>query len=149
MPFESAHSKTVKRAIVMLCLKEALQKSCVHLVKDSLNNQIGRLQKAGFPVSVVAAVAEKLLQSLKPRTPQEGGGQPKTRPAVLPYIHRVSHNLKNVANRYGVPVVFSAPRKLASLCPGLSPARNACETARNVTPPSLSGVRSGLCMKFP
>lgn len=108
LPFESAHSKTVKRAIVMLCLKEALQKSCVHLVKDSLNNQIGRLQKAGFPVSVVAAVAEKLLQGLKPRTPREGGGQPKTRPAVLPYIHRVSHNLKNVANRYGVPVVFSA-----------------------------------------
>lgn len=34
----------------------------------------------------------------------------------MPYIHKISHNLKKVAERQGVSVVFSAPCKLASLC---------------------------------
>lgn len=35
---------------------------------------------------------------------------------VAPYIHKMSHNLKEVANRYGVPVVSSAPQKMATIC---------------------------------
>lgn len=36
-------------------------------------------------------------------------------PEVIPYCHRVAHNLKNVAIRYQVPVVFSASVKLSML----------------------------------
>lgn len=36
--------------------------------------------------------------------------------AVIPYIHRLSHGLKNVAGRFGVRVLFSAPNKLGKLC---------------------------------
>ena len=32
-------------------------------------------------------------------------------------MHKVAHHLKKVADRHGIQVVFSAPRKLAGLCP--------------------------------
>ncbi|XP_049275428.1 DNA (cytosine-5)-methyltransferase 3C [Rhipicephalus sanguineus] len=50
---------------------------------------------------------------------------------MVRYICRVSHNLNNVANRHGVPVAFSAPRKLASLSPCIASANLciACDTA--------------------
>lgn len=38
------------------------------------------------------------------------------RPVNLPYIHKVTHRLKRVAQRHGVPVVFSARSKLGHLC---------------------------------
>lgn len=96
-------------------------KSCPHAMQVSFENQLARLYAAGFPSSVVVAVSKTLLQKvkgLKRKTPspvQKGG-----KPAVVPYVHQLSHNLKKVANRYGVPVVFSAPRKLAGLCPRIS-----------------------------
>lgn len=36
---------------------------------------------------------------------------------VIPYIHRLSHNVKKVAARYNVRIVCSAPCKLAKVCP--------------------------------
>ncbi|XP_077534565.1 uncharacterized protein LOC144146494 [Haemaphysalis longicornis] len=36
---------------------------------------------------------------------------------VIPYFHRISHNVKKVAARYKVNVLFSAPCKLERLCP--------------------------------
>ncbi|XP_049276158.1 uncharacterized protein LOC125760315 [Rhipicephalus sanguineus] len=36
--------------------------------------------------------------------------------AVIPYIHRISHNLKEAAQKAGVEVAFSAPQKLSRLC---------------------------------
>uniref|UniRef100_A0A6G5AFU1 Putative tick transposon n=1 Tax=Rhipicephalus microplus TaxID=6941 RepID=A0A6G5AFU1_RHIMP len=35
---------------------------------------------------------------------------------VMPYLYSVSHNVKKVANRYGVDVLFSAPTKLRQIC---------------------------------
>lgn len=34
----------------------------------------------------------------------------------MPYLHRMSHDVKKVAKRHGVNIVFSAPRKLSGLC---------------------------------
>lgn len=39
------------------------------------------------------------------------------RASVIPYTHRLSHGLKNLAKRYDVKVVFSAPMKLGAICP--------------------------------
>lgn len=36
---------------------------------------------------------------------------------VVPYMHKVAHNMKKVADRHCVHVVFAAPKKLAGLCP--------------------------------
>lgn len=37
-----------------------------------------------------------------------------------PILHRVTHNLKKVANRCGVHMVFPAPKKLSRLCSKIS-----------------------------
>lgn len=65
LPYDSAHSKLVKRAIASLCLESALRKSCAHMTQSSFEHQVKRLLLAGFPVSVVNAVAETLLEKVK------------------------------------------------------------------------------------
>lgn len=65
LPFDSAHSKVVKRAVGSLCLESALRKSCEHQMRSSFSNQVGRLLAAGFPLAVVNAIAESLLQKVK------------------------------------------------------------------------------------
>lgn len=128
LPYESAHSKTVKRAIASLCLESALLKSCAHMAEASFNNQIERLRMAGFPCSVVCSVAETLLQKIKGKKKKSHAKPGSRRPQVVPYIHRVAHNLKKVAGRYDVPVVFSAPKKLSGLCSKIGQKKKAlCE----------------------
>lgn len=39
----------------------------------------------------------------------------KKRPLVLPYTHKIAHNLEKVTKRHDVPVVFSAPNRLSKL----------------------------------
>ncbi|KAH9361497.1 hypothetical protein HPB48_013191 [Haemaphysalis longicornis] len=46
--YDSPHSKLIKRAVALTCLKEALGKSYDHKVESSFNNQVARLSKAGF-----------------------------------------------------------------------------------------------------
>lgn len=119
LPFGSAHSKIVKRGIISNCFLNALKKSCPHAMKTSLDNQFERLEAAGYPRDLLYAVAESVLQKIK--RPQDSTGLPAQRIRekpfeILPYIHKVSHNIKKVAARQGVNIVLSAPCKLASLC---------------------------------
>lgn len=65
LPYESAHSKTVKRAVAMACLQGALVNSCHHRVRESFVAQVSRLLTAGFPLMVLIAVAESLLKKIK------------------------------------------------------------------------------------
>lgn len=116
LPYESAHSKIVKRAIAMMCLESSLTKSCHHTANESFNAQLKRLQDARYPSAVVTSVSEVLLQKLKGKRQRRNNDTQKKRPVVVPYCHKVAHNLKNVAARYQIPVVFSAPRKLSMLC---------------------------------
>lgn len=128
LPFDSAHSKLVKRSIASSCLQAALAKSCPHTLQESFEKQIDRLSSAGFPATVLLAVAEKLLRKVK-TGPQQPRDRPNRRPQVIPYLHKVSHNLKKIAGRYDVPVVFSAPCKMLQLCPRVADrgtGRNRC-----------------------
>lgn len=75
-----------------------------------------RLLSAGFPFSVVNAVVETFLKKVKGITQERKEKQTE----VVPYLHKVPHNLKKVAMRYGVPVVFSTPSKLSQLCPRIA-----------------------------
>lgn len=115
LPYDSSHSKLVKRSIASSCLQAALEKSCHNVVNDSFARQVERLTAAGFPTSVLLSVAEVLLKKLK-REHRPQRERPNKRPLVIPYLHKISHNLKKVALRYDVPLVFSAPCKLAQLC---------------------------------
>lgn len=131
LPFHSAHSKLVKRSIVNLCFTNALKKSCEHLISSGFDQQVLRLLAAGYPKHILVAVAEGLLR--KRCLVENDGSQlarEKGKVVVIPYIHRVSHNLKKVAMRSNVKVVFSAPNKLMDLCklskPGVR-AKHGCE----------------------
>lgn len=87
--------------------------------------------------------------------------------AVIPYLHRISHNLKKIGHRAGVSVAFSAPNKLSQFCARNSSVRkppNECkinhrnqyvQCAKSAVYDvpltcSLSNVgQSGRCLKVP
>lgn len=114
LQYESAHSKLVKRGIVSSCLSAALKKSCIHSARESFDAQVSRLKASGYPTSILSDVVECLI---KPNRTSKRSREKRSRPAVVPYIHRISHNFKRIASKYNVPVVFSAPDKLKKLCP--------------------------------
>lgn len=64
---------------------------------------------------VSEVLVKKKLKQLS-RGEQADKAKREGRPVVLPYVHKVSHNLKKVTNRFRIPVVFSVPNKLSVLC---------------------------------
>lgn len=129
LPYDSAHFKIVKRAI---CLGTLVKKSCEHMLTEALTRQVVRLENAGYPESVILGVAESILKDIKKNCERNGKPQcKKFRPAVIPYIHGIFHQIKKTAARYEVPVVSTAPRKLKLLCPKMDlnrPNRVGCST---------------------
>lgn len=58
-------------------------------------------------------------------------GRERRKFVVIPYIHGLSRNLKRIAGRCDVDVLFSAPDKLSRLCRAVNPsprAATACST---------------------
>lgn len=85
-----------------------------------------RLEAAGFPRQVIVSVAEDLhcKRKIDSRLSDEQKAEiqrkdnerrAKEKIAVIPYLHKISHNLKKVGQRSGVKVVFTAPNKLLAL----------------------------------
>lgn len=90
-------------------------------MKDNLQEgfitRVARLLAAGFPLVVLTAVAESLLQEVEFSTAHRTDGLRRKKTVLVPYVHRVARKLENVANRHKVPVAFSALHKLDSLHP--------------------------------
>lgn len=118
LSYDSAHSKIIKRGIAKNCLRLAVDRSCEHQIDTCVTTQVKRLKSAGFPQETIASVAESLVAEIKGARHNAVGDDPpeRVRPAVVPYIHQLSNRLKKVAGKCGVPVVFSAPHKLAKTC---------------------------------
>uniref|UniRef100_A0A131Z227 Tick transposon n=1 Tax=Rhipicephalus appendiculatus TaxID=34631 RepID=A0A131Z227_RHIAP len=118
LPFSSAHSKIVKRGIARACMKAALERSCDHQVEASFSSQVARLKLAGFPKTLLTSIAESLVSGFKNKcsTAVQSATPPQQSVAVIPYVHKVAHNLKKVVSRAGVRLLFSARNKLGSLC---------------------------------
>lgn len=81
------------------------------------------LQEAGFSTLLVQSVTISLLQKFK--SSKEANRADKAREPVglemVPcVVHKTSHNLKKVVNKYGVRMVFSTPCELGSLCSCIS-----------------------------
>lgn len=111
--YQSSHTKLVKNGIVFSSLKSAMNKSCLERINESILRQVGRLKSSGYPSHVISRECDKLLRWIK------SGDKPKREKkkfVVVPYTHGVGHGLKNVAARYDVDVVFSAPKKLRGVC---------------------------------
>lgn len=132
LPYQSAHSKLVKRGIAKTCLLSALRKSCPERMSESFNEQIGRLRTAGYPTHVLVSVSEGILKfNSSKKTPACQGLADTRKVAVIPYIHGLSHRLKKIGQRANVKVVFSAPTKLQCLCRLTRPAsseKQGCKT---------------------
>ena len=95
-----------------------IERSCHHGVDASFKSQVGRLGRAGYPETLLVAVAEDIYRAQRhERRAADNGVQESTgrreKVAVIPYKHQLSHRLKKVGRHAGVHVVFSAPHKLA------------------------------------
>lgn len=84
LPYGSAHSKLVKRAITTSGMRAPLLKSCHHRCEDSLLSQVSRLTSAGYPVAMIVGVAESLVKVFGGRTSPKARQKPTTRPVVVP-----------------------------------------------------------------
>lgn len=82
----------------------------------SFHKQVNRLSAAGYPVPLQISVAERVLRNLNGCDEIANKSSERKKVAVLPYVHTVSHNLKKVAQKADVRVVFTAPNKLNKLC---------------------------------
>lgn len=116
--FNSGHSKIVKTGIAVSSLRCVFAKSCIHRYSKSFSEQITRLTSAGYSTQALRLAVGKIQKWVKsgsaPRERREAETNKKF--SVMPYIHVLSHSLKNVAGRYGVNVLFSAPNKLGKIC---------------------------------
>lgn len=119
LPFSSRHSKVIKNGIAYSALKSALHKSCEHGIERSFLTQIQRLLQAGYPNCVLSSCSERLLRWVKGqnRSKKCDDKQRYDKVTVLPYVHKLTHGLSNVGNRYGVRTVFSAPNRFSAICP--------------------------------
>ena len=109
LPFNSAHSKLVKRGIAMNCLQSSLKKTCVHLLNESFDTQVARLEEAGYPSALITSVSGALLRRIKYPSTKASHCQQKQPVHVIPYIHKLSPNMKKIALKHDVQIVFSAP----------------------------------------
>lgn len=117
LPFRSGHTKIVRRSIAVSCGTGAISRSFRHLMADSLDLQVTRLEQAGHTLSwlflwwstVVLACLWVLWQIALPLIRDK-------RFTVIPYMHRISHNPKNVARRRDIRTVMSVPVESCGLC---------------------------------
>lgn len=87
----------------------------------SFHDQILRLSRAGFPSFLISSVCEALLQKMRRKySPEELDRPTRKKLHVIPYLHKVSHNVEKMAQRHGVNIVFSAEEKLSKVCPLMS-----------------------------
>uniref|UniRef100_A0A224Z7Z9 Tick transposon n=1 Tax=Rhipicephalus zambeziensis TaxID=60191 RepID=A0A224Z7Z9_9ACAR len=107
-------------AIARSCFHHALIKSCIHRCETSFLNQTHRLRQSGYPMALLASVAETLLKgSRSGSAAATSGNDARFRPKnvlVIPYVHTVSHNLRKLGRKVGLDVAFSAPARLSALC---------------------------------
>ncbi|XP_037517937.1 uncharacterized protein LOC119394697 [Rhipicephalus sanguineus] len=140
LPYASNNSKLVKRAVALAAMNNALMGSCSHQIPQSLASQINRLKAAGFPEFLLCDLAETLLRKLKKTSDVPRKNTDKTKTAVIPDVHQVSHRIKKAAGRAGVRVVF-APNKLGGLCKRVNPNVNVLPSKHSNPPREDQGMR--------
>lgn len=112
-PFDSLHTKPVKQGIALSCMRQALYKSCS--VGESVNLQMARLRRSGYPKGLLVSAAESYMKILTPQRTAQTTADQRRSFAVLRYIHGISCRFKKIATRFDVKVVLSAPNKVMSL----------------------------------
>lgn len=65
LPLHSARSKLVRMGIIIVCMVNALKRSCPHSMQFSLKAQAERFLSAGYSNALISGVAEKILKQIK------------------------------------------------------------------------------------
>lgn len=103
LPFNSAHSKSVKGGIASSLMEAYLAKSCKHAMNSSFCNQVNCLKLANYPEHFLKEVAKTLVSKMKEKTEKACVSRKKTKTVV--YIQKLSHNHSSSSSNR----VFSAP----------------------------------------
>lgn len=112
LPKRSCHSKTVKAGVVKSLIRNALDRSCIHFITNSLEGQWKRLRGAGYEEEFIRRNLDVHTKEKKEREDTS-----RRRMAVIPYFHGISHYLKACAKQFGVETVFSSDFRLSRLTP--------------------------------
>jgi len=130
LPFRSSHGNPIKVGVVKGIARSALTKSCCHLALKSLNLNVGRLLNAGYEDTFI----KRNLIQLALEFGTERAEWAKDRPVVaIQFSHYSGHWLKNLANDFGVLVVFKYGNKLAKLAPRTSKVTEKCKKSGHDT----------------
>lgn len=108
-------------------------KSCFHNRPGCTFLRVDRLLLAGYAKQFIVSGDFLLLR--KRRGSGTSSAHRTVGPKVAPYLHGVSHNLKRVAGKNVVFILFFSPSKLSKLVPRLSKKRGKSlrNHARNVS----------------
>lgn len=102
LPYDSGHTKLVKRSVASGCVWQAIKKSCHHRTSDGLQRQVTRLQASGYQEPLLVAVAEKCITTLGGNRKIKEKDADRKPLVVMPYIHNFSHRLKKIAETHEV-----------------------------------------------
>lgn len=91
----------------MLCQLRA----CLHTIESSFMQQMARLHAVGHQRHLVGQVCEALTKWVSEMSDQKGPKDKRKRSAVIPFVHTMSHGIKDVAKCFSAELASSAPGK--------------------------------------
>ncbi|CAN8003234.1 unnamed protein product [Ixodes hexagonus] len=97
LPFDSCHSKHIKAGLVRNMINNAVQRSCCHSIWTSIQGLLSRLSDAKYPQEFLTKQLSYIVASGKK---DQKKSEHKTF-VVIPFFHRVSHNLKSIGEKFG------------------------------------------------
>lgn len=103
---------TAKRRLVLTLVKNSFKKSCVDKVQNQFKNVVNQVKLGGYSTKWVN---EAIIFTIKQSVLREklDLNEPKT--IALHFYHRVSDNLKSMAQKSGVTIAFHNDYHLARL----------------------------------
>jgi hypothetical protein len=112
LPFSSHHSNLIKKGMIENNLRSVEQKSCEHLNKESLDEQMSRFRDAGFPEWNLEDAIRKIC--VEKRGKKENEYEEK-KCSVVPFDHDYGHSSRKIAKIWNVNVAFNYPNKLSKI----------------------------------
>lgn len=114
---------------------------------ESFCKQVKWLSESGHPKPLLTSVAEGLTKKLKERARDQdlvlNTNEPRKKIVVIPYLHKISHN---IGRRIKVNVVFSVPNKLSRLCKQTNPVAEKPKGHYHKAPKSVCSMRRRRCL---
>lgn len=103
LPYPSKHIRLVKQGVDIFCLRNAISKYCIYSAENSFSARIFHLLSAGYlqrhlMISVACAILKELKRGDQDCYPIR---QRKEKFVVVPYAHRIAHNLKKLGMHTG------------------------------------------------